>query len=52
VLVRETRNGQFQQEIAVGKHRFLADEPVQAGAGIPARVLTICCLRRSAPARR
>jgi uncharacterized OsmC-like protein/alpha-beta hydrolase superfamily lysophospholipase len=31
VLVRETRNGQFQQEIAVGKHRFLADEPVQAG---------------------
>src|SRR5262249_9353856 len=31
VLVRETRTGQFQQEIAVGKHRFLADEPVQAG---------------------
>jgi putative redox protein len=31
VLVRETRNGQFQQEIAVGKHRFLADEPAQAG---------------------
>ena len=31
VLVRETRNGQFQQEIAVGEHRFLADEPVQAG---------------------
>ena len=31
VVVRETRNGQFQQEIAVGKHRFLADEPVQAG---------------------
>jgi uncharacterized OsmC-like protein len=31
VVVRETRDGQFQQEIAVGKHRFLADEPVQAG---------------------
>jgi putative redox protein len=31
VVVGETRNGQFQQEIAVGKHRFLADEPVQAG---------------------
>ena len=31
VVVDETRNGQFQQEIAVGKHRFLADEPVQAG---------------------
>jgi uncharacterized OsmC-like protein/alpha-beta hydrolase superfamily lysophospholipase len=31
VAVRETRNGQFQQEVAVGKHRFLADEPVQAG---------------------
>jgi uncharacterized OsmC-like protein/esterase/lipase len=31
VVVRETRNGQFQQEIAVGKHHFLADEPVQAG---------------------
>jgi uncharacterized OsmC-like protein/alpha-beta hydrolase superfamily lysophospholipase len=31
VVVRETRNGQFQQEIAVRKHRLLADEPVQAG---------------------
>src|SRR6201993_3105801 len=31
VLVRETRNGQFQQEIAVGQHRLLADEPLQAG---------------------
>jgi uncharacterized OsmC-like protein len=28
VVVRETRNGQFQQEVAVGKHRFAADEPV------------------------
>jgi putative redox protein len=31
VVVRETRNGQFQQEVAVGKHRFLADEPEAAG---------------------
>ena len=31
VLVRETRRGQFQQEIVTGKHRLLADEPVAAG---------------------
>lgn len=31
VVVRETRQGRFQQEIAVGPHRFLADEPVEAG---------------------
>ena len=31
VVVRETRNGRFQQEIAAGAHRFLADEPVEAG---------------------
>ena len=31
VLVRETRSGQFQQEITSGKHRLLADEPVEAG---------------------
>jgi len=31
VLVRETRHGRFQQEIAVGVHRFLADEPVEVG---------------------
>jgi putative redox protein len=31
VLVRETRHGAFQQEIAAGTHRFLADEPVAAG---------------------
>jgi uncharacterized OsmC-like protein/alpha-beta hydrolase superfamily lysophospholipase len=31
VLVRETRVGQFQQEVVVGRHRLLADEPVQAG---------------------
>jgi len=31
VVVRETRNGLFQQEVAVGRHRFLADEPVAVG---------------------
>jgi uncharacterized OsmC-like protein/pimeloyl-ACP methyl ester carboxylesterase len=31
VVVRETGRGQFQQEILVGKHRLLADEPVKAG---------------------
>jgi putative redox protein len=31
VIVRETRSGRFQQEITVGRHRFLADEPVEVG---------------------
>lgn len=31
VVVRETRRGKFQQEISVGAHRFLADEPVAVG---------------------
>jgi putative redox protein len=31
VLVRETGQGRFQQEITVGTHRFLADEPVEVG---------------------
>jgi len=31
VLVRETRGGQFQQEVIAGRHRFLADEPVAVG---------------------
>jgi len=31
VVVSETRQGRFQQEITVGAHRFLADEPVAAG---------------------
>jgi putative redox protein len=31
VVVRETRRGQFQQEIITGAHRLLADEPVDAG---------------------
>ena len=31
VVVRETRNGKFQQTIAAGPHRLLADEPVAAG---------------------
>jgi putative redox protein len=31
VVVRETRNSKFQQTIAAGPHRLLADEPVAAG---------------------
>jgi uncharacterized OsmC-like protein/fermentation-respiration switch protein FrsA (DUF1100 family) len=31
VVVRETGRGRFQQEVAVGRHRFLADEPVGVG---------------------
>jgi uncharacterized OsmC-like protein/alpha-beta hydrolase superfamily lysophospholipase len=31
VIVRETREGRLQQEIAVGAHRFFADEPLDAG---------------------
>ena len=31
VLVRETRRGKFQQEIIVGPHRLMADEPVKDG---------------------
>ena len=31
VVVTETGQGRFQQEIRVGKHRFIADEPAEAG---------------------
>jgi uncharacterized OsmC-like protein/alpha/beta superfamily hydrolase len=31
VLVRETGAGKFQQEIAIGPHRLIADEPASAG---------------------
>nr|WP_249128172.1 alpha/beta fold hydrolase [Bradyrhizobium lablabi] len=31
VVVRETRNSKFQQTVAVGPHRMLADEPKAAG---------------------
>ncbi|WP_291845635.1 bifunctional alpha/beta hydrolase/OsmC family protein [Bradyrhizobium sp.] len=31
VVVRETRNGKFQQTVTSGPHRMLADEPVAAG---------------------
>lgn len=31
VVVRETRQGRFQQEITVGAHRLLADEPRDVG---------------------
>jgi uncharacterized OsmC-like protein/alpha/beta superfamily hydrolase len=31
VLVRETRAGKFQQEITIGPHRLVADEPTSVG---------------------
>lgn len=31
VVVQETRSGKFQQNVSVGPHRMLADEPVSAG---------------------
>jgi uncharacterized OsmC-like protein/alpha-beta hydrolase superfamily lysophospholipase len=31
VAVRETRRGKFEQEVILGKHRLLADEPVKDG---------------------
>jgi putative redox protein len=31
VIVRETRHGTFQQEIIVGPHKLLGDEPANAG---------------------
>jgi uncharacterized OsmC-like protein len=31
VIVRETGNGKFQQEIVSGQHHLIADEPVSAG---------------------
>jgi uncharacterized OsmC-like protein/fermentation-respiration switch protein FrsA (DUF1100 family) len=31
VVVRETRRGRLQQEVTVGRHRFLADEPIDVG---------------------
>ena len=31
VVVRETGQGRFQQDVTVGAHRFLADEPREAG---------------------
>jgi uncharacterized OsmC-like protein/fermentation-respiration switch protein FrsA (DUF1100 family) len=31
VVVRETRNGKFQQTVTVGPHQLLADEPLSSG---------------------
>jgi uncharacterized OsmC-like protein/pimeloyl-ACP methyl ester carboxylesterase len=31
VVVRETRQGRFQQDVTVGAHRFLCDEPIAVG---------------------
>jgi uncharacterized OsmC-like protein/fermentation-respiration switch protein FrsA (DUF1100 family) len=33
VVVRETGNSRFQQEISIGPHHMLADEPVAVGGG-------------------
>jgi putative redox protein len=33
VLVRETGQGRYQQEVLSGPHRFLADEPAKVGGG-------------------
>lgn len=33
VVVRETGDGKFQQIISAGKHRLIADEPLQSGGG-------------------
>ena len=33
VVVRETRNGKFQQTVSIGPHRLLADEPIAVGGG-------------------
>jgi putative redox protein len=30
-MVRETRNGKFQQTVSVGPHQLLADEPLASG---------------------
>ena len=30
-MVRETRNGKFQQTVTIGPHRMLADEPLAVG---------------------
>ena len=45
VLVRETGEGKFQQEVLSGPHRFLADEPVKVGGMDSGRGRTICCSR-------
>ena len=52
VIVRETQNGKFQQEIIAGAHRLLADEPTDVGGLDSGPGPTICCLPHSAPARR
>jgi uncharacterized OsmC-like protein/alpha-beta hydrolase superfamily lysophospholipase len=33
VIVRETGQGRLQQEVKIGAHRLIADEPVEAGGG-------------------
>ncbi len=52
VTVTETGGGKFQQAVTIGPHRLTADEPIAAGGLDSGRGPTICCWRRSAPARR
>ena len=40
VVVAETRVGKFQQEVRIGQHRLLADEPVAAG-GLELRAVAL-----------
>ena len=51
VLVRGSAAG-FAQKIAVGRHRFLADEPVADGGTDTAPVRTTSSSAPSAPERR
>ena len=53
VVVSETRRGRFEQEVIVGRHRLLADEPEAVGrARQRAGPLRSSARRRLAPARR
>ena len=52
VIVRETRQGRFQQEVVAGAHRFLADEPQALADSTAVPVPMICCWPGLALARR
>ena len=46
VVVRETNAGRFQQEIRVGAHRLVADEPVEVGGLDSGQPLQSCSRTR------
>ena len=52
VVVRETGQGRFQQEVISGAHRLLADEPVKVGGLDSGPIRTSSCSRRWVHARR